>query len=111
MADIAIHRIAYHYLQRLVTLGIPIERGVIFGSHARGTATQWSDIDLLVVSPRFDALRTREDLNILWRAAAYEDSRIEPIPCGSREWETNNESAIIEVARREGEEVVFTLNS
>ncbi len=61
--------------------------------------------DLLVVSPRFDAPRTREDLNMLWRIAAHEDSRIEPIPCGSIEWERNEESAIIEVARRQGEEV------
>ena len=105
MVDIAIHRIAYHYLQRLAGLGIPIDRGVIFGSHARGTATAWSDIDLLVVSPRFDSPRTREDLNMLWRIAARDDPRIEPIPCGSKEWETSRESAIIEIARREGEVV------
>lgn len=60
---------------------------------------------MLVISPRFDAPRTREDLNMLWRLAAQEDSRIEPIPCGSIEWKTNTESAIIEVARREGEVV------
>jgi len=106
MADIAIHRIVRHYLRRLTNSGIPVEVGVIFGSHARGTATAWSDIDLLVVSPRFDATRTREDLNVLWRVAAREDSRIEPIPCGSIEWETSTESAVIEVARREGEEIV-----
>ncbi len=46
MADIAIHRIAHHYLQRLIGLGVPVVRGVIFGSHARGTATAWSAICL-----------------------------------------------------------------
>jgi predicted nucleotidyltransferase len=107
MADIAIHRIAHHYLRRLASLGIPIDRGVIFGSHARGTATAWSDIDLLVISPRFDAPRTREDLNMLWRVAAHEDSRIEPIPCGSNEWVTSKENAIIEIARREGQPVAL----
>ena len=107
MADIAIHRIAQHYLQQLAALGVPIERGVIFGSHARGKASQWSDIDLLVVSPRFDGPRTREHLNLLWRVAAHEDSRIEPIPCGSVEWKASLDSAIIEVARREGEEVAL----
>lgn len=106
MVDPAIHRIAENYLQRLSALGVPVERGVIFGSHVRGTATAWSDIDLLVVSPRFDAPRTREDLNLLWRTAACEDARIEPLPCGSGEWETGRESAIVEVARREGEEVI-----
>ena len=105
MADISIHRIAKQYLQRLIVLGIPVERGIIFGSHARGEATQWSDIDLLVVSPRFDGQRSREHLNLLWRVAAHEDARIEPIPCGSAEWTNSLESAIVEVARREGEEV------
>jgi predicted nucleotidyltransferase len=105
MADITIHRIAQHYLQRLVALGIPVERGIIFGSHSRGEATTWSDIDLLVVSPQFDCPRTREHLNLLWRVAAREDARIEPIPCGSVEWNGSLDSAIIEVARREGEEV------
>jgi hypothetical protein len=38
--------------------------------------------------------------------AAHEDARIEPIPCGSVEGNVSLESAIIEVARREGEEVV-----
>lgn len=46
MADIAIHRIAHHYLQRLAGLGTPIDRGIIFGSHARGTANAWSAICL-----------------------------------------------------------------
>jgi uncharacterized protein len=106
MADTTIHGIARRYLQRLASFGIAVERGVIFGSHARGEASQWSDIDLIVVSPRFDSPRTREDLNLLWRIAAREDSRIEPIPCGSKEWRENETSAIVEMARREGKELL-----
>jgi predicted nucleotidyltransferase len=106
MVDATIPRIARRYLQRLASLGIAVERGVIFGSHARGEASQWSDIDLIVVSPRFDTPRTREDLNLLWRAAVREDSRIEPIPCGSKEWLEDKTSAIVEMARREGKELI-----
>ena len=29
----------------------PIEQLIVFGSHAKGTAHEWSDIDLCVVSP------------------------------------------------------------
>jgi len=61
-----------------------------------------SDIDLLVVSPRFDRSYTRRHVNILWHAAADTDYRIEPIPCGVEQWETDDSSAIIEIARREG---------
>ncbi|MBU1568760.1 MAG: nucleotidyltransferase domain-containing protein [Proteobacteria bacterium] len=105
MVDTTIPGIARRYLQRLVSLGVVVERGIIFGSHARGEASKWSDIDLIVVSPRFDTPRTRDDINLLWRVAVREDSRIEPIPCGSKEWLEGNTSAIVEMARREGKEL------
>jgi hypothetical protein len=39
----------------------------------------------------------------LWRLAARVDSRIEPIPCGSRQWREDDSSAVIEMARLNGE--------
>jgi hypothetical protein len=48
-------------------------------------------------------MKDRSSLNQLWRLAARVDSRIEPIPCGSRQWREDDGSAIIEIARREGE--------
>lgn len=83
--------------------GINVERVVIFGSQVNGNAHQWSDIDVLVVSPTFDDMKDRSAINILWRVAARVDSRIEPIPCGSRQWKEDDSSAIIEIARRSGE--------
>jgi len=32
---------------------IPIKRVILFGSYARGTQTEWSDIDLAIVSDVF----------------------------------------------------------
>ena len=80
--------------------------GVIFGSHASGQPGRWSDIDLLVVSSAFDGVFSREVVNRLWRVAARTDSRIEPIPCGERQWAEDAVTPIIEVARREGVQVV-----
>ncbi len=80
--------------------------GIIFGSHASGHPGKWSDIDLVVVSPMFDGLFSRETVNRLWRVAARTDSRIEPIPCGERQWAEDNTTPIIEIARREGVQVV-----
>ncbi|SNB44639.1 nucleotidyltransferase domain-containing protein [Geobacter sp. DSM 9736] len=90
------------YLAALSAQGIVVERAVIFGSQARGQADEWSDIDLLVVSPQFDDMKDRSEINRLWRIAARVDSRIEPIPCGSRQWRDDDSSAIIEIARKEG---------
>jgi predicted nucleotidyltransferase len=76
--------------------------GVVFGSAAHGTAGADSDIDLVVVSPRFDDDRQRADIALLWRVAAKVNARIEPIPCGEVQWRDDDSSAIIEIARREG---------
>ena len=42
------------YLDAVRAEGIPVERAIVFGSQVSGTATEWSDIDLIVVSPPFD---------------------------------------------------------
>jgi predicted nucleotidyltransferase len=86
--------------------GLDVNRAVVFGSYATGRADEWSDIDLVVVAPRFDGTFTRDDVSLLWRVAAHTDSRIEPIPCGVRQWEEDQSSAIIEIARREGQVIL-----
>ena len=97
-----------HYLQSVVEQGIPVSQGVIFGSQVTQSTHTWSDIDLLVISPHFDKERRREDVNLLWRIAARTDNRIEPIPVGQSQFETDDSSAIIEIARREGQVVSLT---
>ena len=82
--------------------GIAVKFGVVFGSQVTGKTDPWSDIDLLVVSPKFDNERNREDINLLWRVAARTENRIEPIPCGERQWFEDDVSTVIEIARREG---------
>lgn len=81
---------------------LEVRQAVVFGSYARGQADKWSDIDLVLVAPRFDVEVTRADISLLWRVAARTDSRIEPIPCGERQWVEDQSSALIEIARREG---------
>ncbi|NCO90923.1 MAG: nucleotidyltransferase domain-containing protein [Armatimonadetes bacterium] len=103
MAEGAVLRSVREYLNAVQQEGIPVQFGVLFGSHATGRADQWSDIDLLVVSPRYDTHRTRADLNLLWRLAARTDSRVEPVPVGRHQYEDDDSSAIIETARREGQ--------
>ncbi|MBA4396793.1 MAG: hypothetical protein C0394_05360 [Syntrophus sp. (in: bacteria)] len=93
------------YLRALQDQGITVKFVVIFGSQLAGKADIWSDIDLLVVSPSFDGQRSRSDIDLLWRLAARTDNRIEPVPCGELQWFEDDTSAIIEVARREGQTV------
>ena len=95
------------YLEALRVRGVDVRFGVLFGSMAHDAAHAESDIDLVIVSPRFDGERRREDIGLLWRVAAAVDSRIEPIPCGEAQWREDDSSAIIEVARREGRRIAL----
>jgi predicted nucleotidyltransferase len=38
----------------------PVRRLILFGSRARGTARRFSDVDLIIVSPRFSKLNSIE---------------------------------------------------
>lgn len=93
------------YLHALSETGLEVSFGVIFGSYAKGTDGPYSDIDLLVVSPEFDEVISRESVKKLWRIAARTESRIEPIPRGHRQWENDTSNAIIEIARIEGQRI------
>jgi len=78
----------------------------LFGSCSRGEAGPDSDIDVLVIAPEFDGPRASRQVDLLWELRATTDSRIEPIGVGEREWEDDDATPIIEIARREGEQVV-----
>ncbi len=91
------------YLRRLQQRGLPITFGVVFGSQATGKVHQWSDIDLIVVSPAFDGKMDYSTVVSLRTTAGPIDSRLEPIPCGEIEWREDDSRAIVEIARREGE--------
>ena len=103
MLEQSVLKSVQNYLAAVAANGIAVERAVVFGSQASGYAHASSDIDLLVVSSQFDEMKDRSGINLLWRLAARIDSRIEPIPCGSRQWREDDSSAIIEIARRQGE--------
>ncbi|MGC9397271.1 MAG: nucleotidyltransferase domain-containing protein [Anaerolineae bacterium] len=58
--------------QRIVT-------AYLYGSQVKGTATQWSDIDVALVSPDFAANLFQARVALLHLAAQIDD-RIEPHP-------------------------------
>lgn len=102
MADRSIIEVVRSYLYVLDEDGIDVRFGVLYGSQANGSAGEWSDIDLVVVSPYFDRYRDHKDVERLWVLTLKTDTRIEPVACGLKEWEQDDSRAIIEIARREG---------
>lgn len=102
MVSQAVDVVVRQYLDALAKVGIHARRAVLFGSHAKGTADQWSDIDLIVIAPELEPPTDRQLIDKLWELRATTDSRVEPIACGEREWETDQTRPILEIARREG---------
>ncbi len=102
MVSQAIDVVVRQYLHALAQAGIHARNAVLFGSHAKGTANEWSDIDLVVIAPELEPPARRELVNKLWELRATTDSRVEPIACGPCEWETDQSRPILEIARREG---------
>jgi predicted nucleotidyltransferase len=105
MVSQSIEIVIREYLRAASDAGIHCRRAVLFGSQAKGSANEWSDIDLIVIAPELEPPREHRLVNKLWELRAYTDSRVEPIPCGEREWETDQTRPILEIARREGVEI------
>ncbi len=64
--------------------GIPAEKIILFGSHAKGKGNAWSDIDLCVVSRHF-AQNPNSVFKKIWQLAGQIDSSLEPIPFTPKE--------------------------
>lgn len=105
MVERTILRTIQNYLDTVRQADIRVSRAILFGSHVRGDAHANSDIDILVIAPEFDEPYDKRRVDLLWELRARSDSRIEPIPVGERQWQEDDTSAIIEIARREGEEI------
>ncbi|MBF0460799.1 MAG: nucleotidyltransferase domain-containing protein [Magnetococcales bacterium] len=103
MAAQSIVETVQHYIQVLRDDGIPVDFAVLYGSYARGEATEWSDIDLMVVSPLFEPPKRRADIVRLWHATMHSDIRIEPVGVGSKQWLEDDGIPLIEIVRREGQ--------
>lgn len=58
------------YKSVLATLGIRVERVILYGSYAQGKAGEESDIDLIVISPDFEGKDVRQRLEIMGIASA-----------------------------------------
>ncbi len=66
-----------------------ISRVFLYGSHAKGIAGEWSDIDLAVVSPDFSEDLFEERVGLM-RLSLHIDERIEPSPFRPEDFNEND---------------------
>jgi predicted nucleotidyltransferase len=64
---------------------IQVDQVVLFGSHARREAHEWSDIDLAVISPDFARMRHQKVMDLLVDVALTVDPSVEIRPYTPRD--------------------------
>lgn len=74
----------------------PVERVVLFGSRARNTATDDSDVDLAVVLP--DGADLRASLRVIQRALWPRPFPVDVLPISSQAWHRRHGYLVKEIA-------------
>ena len=76
-------------LTKLIENKIKIEQAVLFGSYAQGTYTEWSDIDIAIVSEAFEGDRFI-DRSRIRRIKLTVSCDLEPIPYTPEDFNVEN---------------------
>jgi uncharacterized protein len=93
------------YCKLLDSSGIPVEKAFLYGSWARGDAGSESDIDVMIVSSRFDS----DDYLVkakAWRMTEQVDLRIEPYTVGLNKFLNDHISPLLQIVKEQGVEIV-----
>ncbi|MFH1860183.1 MAG: nucleotidyltransferase domain-containing protein [bacterium] len=88
-----IYKIIERYVEELKKRNIDIINAYLFGSYAKDKATEWSDIDVALVTKKF--IGDSFDFKFLLMKIARDiDIDIEPHPCLENEFKEDNPFAL-----------------
>lgn len=73
-----VKQIVDHYVRQLQA-DIKVEKVILFGSHARGQANEWSDIDIAVISDDLKGLDQFQRVELISPARRECNSSLEPL--------------------------------
>jgi len=104
MANQKIVELLKRYVVLLNSEGISVSRAYLFGSYATGTATEQSDIDLMIVSDKYDE---NDDAAIgkAWRLTRNISTRIEPYLISTKKFYNDSTSPLISTIKANGIEI------
>ena len=93
------------YILLLNSEGISVIKAYLFGSYSKDTAADSSDIDVMIISDKFDE---NDDLTIgkVWQLTKKINTRIEPFFIGIKKFRDDHSSPLISRVKSEGIEIV-----
>jgi predicted nucleotidyltransferase len=101
MAKREIVEILKKYIFVLRSEGITIDKAYLYGSYLSNTATDESDIDIMLVTENEDDYLTGK----IWSLTRKVNSKIEPYLVGKIRFNNNVDSPLIELVKKTGLEI------
>ena len=102
MAKREVVDILREYIYVLRSEGIIVYKAYLYGSYLSNTATDDSDIDVMIVTETENDQLTGK----IWSLTRKVNSRIEPYPVGKKRFHRNEDSPLIDLVKRTGLEIV-----
>lgn len=100
-----IKRLVSQYIRNLESLGLPVQKVILFGSQARGAFRKDSDIDIAVISAAFEKMSLWDRARYLGRAARNIPYPIEALGFAPSQLKKVEEGTILDEITRSGIEV------
>lgn len=93
------------YVTLLNSEGLSVQKAFLFGSYSTGSATELSDIDVMLVSDKYDET---DDLAIgkTWRLTMGISTKIEPFLVGINKFKHDENSPLISRVKESGIEII-----
>lgn len=104
MATDEVIEIIKQYCILLNASGIPLQKAFLYGSYARGEQNPDSDIDVMLVSKKFDESDSQAGIKA-WSLTRKINTRIEPYTVGMHKFLTDDVSPLLQIVKKEGIEI------
>lgn len=93
------------YINLLNAEGISVNRAFLFGSYSNDTASEFSDIDVMIVSDKYDET---DDVAVgkIWKLTRKINTKIEPFLIGLKKFREDKSSPLVSMIKTNGIEII-----
>ena len=105
MAKSEVIELLKRYILLLNTEGISVYKAFLFGSYSTDTASETSDIDVMIVSDKYDE---NDDIAAgkIWKLTRKVNTKIEPFLIGMNKFQDDNSSPLVSMIKMNGVEII-----
>ncbi len=105
MAQREVIELVKKYVVLLNAEGISVNRAFLYGSYSNDTASDTSDIDVLIVSDKYDETDD-EVAGKIWNLTRRINTKIEPFLIGIKKFRNDDSSPLVSMIKTKGIEIV-----